>query len=64
MNELPDGSISIPFAWTDGVFTLRDTIVISPTELAMLLPGQLEALQQARFEAWLQLVTTVPSEAV
>jgi len=53
MHTLTDDSVCIPFEYTDGVNTLRDSITMTRSDFDAREPGQLEAMQTQRFEAWL-----------
>lgn len=45
---------------TDGVYTLRDAIVLA--DGVSMTDVEIEAMKQARFDAWLKIITTPTEE--
>ena len=52
--------MTIEFEMTGGVYTLRDAIVL--TDGVTMTDAEIEAMKQARFDAWLAVVTAPPVE--
>lgn len=52
--------MTIEFEMTDGVNTLRDAIVL-PADVTMT-DAEIEAMKQARFDAWLKVINTPVEE--
>ncbi len=52
--------MTIEFEMTDGVNTLRDAIVLP--EGVTMKSAAIEAMKQARFDAWLVIINTPPVE--
>lgn len=54
--------MKIDFERTRDGMTLRDSLSLTPDEAASLTDQQIEAMKDARFEAWLLAIQTAPEE--
>lgn len=54
--------MKIDFERTRDGMTLRDSLSLTPDEAASLTDEQIEAMKDARFEAWFASVTAPPEE--
>ena len=52
--------MTIEFEMTDGVNTLRDAIVLA--DGVTMTDAEIEVMKQARFDAWLKIITTSVEE--
>jgi hypothetical protein len=54
--------MTIEFEMTDGVYTLRDAIVLP--EGVTMTDAEIEAMKQQRFDNWIKIITTPVDEPV
>jgi hypothetical protein len=54
--------VVIEFTRNEGPAPFSDAIVLTAEEYAALQPGDIDAMQEARFQAWLLAITPVPEE--
>lgn len=59
-NLLPDGNVSIPFEKTNGVYTLKDALVLSPDAAASLTQEEFDSVTQRRFDNWIAQLEAEP----
>lgn len=62
-NLLPDGNVSIPFEKTNGVYVLRDAIVLSADYAVAISQDEFDSMAQARFDNWIAHLEAEPLPA-
>jgi len=59
-----DGQVQIIFEKTDGDKTYRDALWFKQEEYDALTPEQISTMQQERFDNWLVIVNSLPTEEI
>lgn len=57
-----DGQVQIIFEKADGDKTYKDALWFSQAEYDALTPEQISTMQQERFDNWLAIVNSLPTE--
>lgn len=64
MNILENGMVSVEFTFGEEPYVFRDAIVMTPEEYSTYAPEQIQAMQQARYDAWLKAITPPSQEEI
>ena len=57
-----DGKVQVIFQKSDGDRTYRDALWFSQEEYDTVTPEQISTMQQERFDNWLAIVNSLPTE--
>jgi len=64
MEILENGSIKIAFTKSNEKYSFSDALIFTQEEYEALTEDQIEAMKQARFDKWHDVITCVPAEEV
>jgi hypothetical protein len=60
---LEDGRMADEFEIGTEPYVLKDALVMSPENYALLTPDEIAAMKQARYDNWIAIVTAPPVDA-